>query len=96
MSDEDTAIPPAGPYFPGQVSSSRCGHFYPDVMRMYDFRGKTGVCWRVCYCGVCEKEFRVKIDSLAYSDACGVLRCQFEQRREEAMKRLKERTGGEI
>ena len=82
--------PPAGPYFPGQVSSSRCGHFYPDVMRMYDFRGKTGVYWRVCYCGVCKREFRAKIDAVAFSEERGLLVRHFEQRREEAMKRLKE------
>ncbi len=82
--------PPAGPYFPGQVSSSRCGHFYPDVMRMYDFRGETDVCWRVCYCGVCKRQFRTKIDEVAFILDRGVLVSEFEQRREEALKRLKE------
>jgi hypothetical protein len=86
--------PPAGPYFPGQVSSSRCGHFYPDVMRMFDFRGETDVCWRVCYCGVCKRQFRTKIHEIAFGLDHGVLVSEFEQRREEAMKRLKERNCG--
>lgn len=80
-----------GPYFTGQKSSAPCGHFYPDVMRMFDFRGNTGACWRVCYCGVCKRQFRRKISALAFSETIGVTMRQFEQRRREALERLKER-----
>jgi hypothetical protein len=57
---------------------------------MFDFRGKTDVCWRVCYCGVCKRQFRTKIHEIAFGLDHGVLVSEFEQRREEAMKRLKE------
>ncbi len=88
MSDERE---PHGPYFPGQKSSAPCGHFYPDVMRMFDFRGKTGVYWRVCYCGVCKRHFRCKIDAMAFSEDVGVLVSTFEMHRKAALKRIKER-----
>jgi hypothetical protein len=43
----------SGPYFPGQVPSDEAGHFFPDVLRVMDFKVRKNVFVRLMHCSFC-------------------------------------------
>ena len=53
------------PYFPGQ-RASKCGHYYPDVLRLRDERKPDGTFVRVVDCKYCGRyELLLDIESLS-------------------------------
>ena len=55
----------SGPYFEGQIPS-KCGHYYPDVLRLRDERKGDGEYVRVMDCAYCgQYEIELDLQSLA-------------------------------
>jgi hypothetical protein len=44
---------PHGPYFKGQESSAKCGHFFPDIVRIGDYKANEFIYVRLMFCIHC-------------------------------------------
>jgi hypothetical protein len=55
-----------GPYFTGQQPSS-CGHYYPDVLRLWDEKREDGTFLRIIDCSYCGR-YELQLDPEALDE----------------------------